>query len=105
MLCPPTWRSLGVSSTALRRTMAGMRKITAESSCVGCEGIGAALSAEQVDGYKPLIPDWTTDALHTRLSKKLRVRNFKVRAQCCVAAPATPFCMQTARARKGEAGG
>jgi hypothetical protein len=64
---------------ARRAMSAQTSRITPESKCVGCDGIGSALSVAEVHGYKSLIPGWDVDASCTRLSKRLRVKNFSVR--------------------------
>jgi hypothetical protein len=65
---------------ACRAMSSGASRITSESKCVGCEGIASVLSPAQVEGFKSLIPGWSVDASYSRLSKRLRVRNFSVRA-------------------------
>lgn len=54
-------------------------KITAESKCVGCEGIGAPLQKEEVELQRSLlIPDWETNVDGTRLSRTLELPNFAI---------------------------
>lgn len=51
--------------------------ITPDSKCVGCSGIGEAMSVGQVEQQRALlIPEWSTTEDCTRLTKSLRVKNF-----------------------------
>lgn len=54
-----------------------MSPITADSKCVGCEGIGEAMKPEDVEAQRSLlIPDWQATDNFTRLRRSLTTRNF-----------------------------
>lgn len=52
--------------------------ITPDSKCVGCEGIGEALSPDQAEHQRSLlIPDWSLTDNGTRLRRSIVTRSFK----------------------------
>lgn len=59
------------------RLLSTLREITPFSKCVGCEGIGSALTPAEVDAQTALlIPDWSVEQNHTRLKRSVTTRDF-----------------------------
>lgn len=53
------------------------KNITAASKCVGCEGIGEALSPDEVRRQRELlIPGWNVNEDCTRLNRSWKAKNF-----------------------------
>ncbi len=50
--------------------------ITADSKCVGCEGLSEPMSAAELDAHLPLVPDWTANENRTALLHSFRTKNF-----------------------------
>lgn len=58
------------------QSSAAAMSITPDSKCVGCEGIGEAMSDAELDAHLPLIPDWTLNETRTELQRAFRTKNF-----------------------------
>lgn len=61
---------------AIRERRFATMSLSADSKCVGCEGIGETMSAAELEMQLPIIPDWKLNDDQTELLLHFRVRNF-----------------------------